>query len=420
MRTFEDPIASTSGKSAIQLLLGGFRTALPKAGCLACGDELSWSELFCSTLRRIGQRRLSWRSLIFEAASSVRDAAPPTRRGPREASPLVKATNMFQYKACGLGIHSELPLYELVENDAAGEDIIIQVGRVDYNSCVQKDGWNLAWAADSNGVVVYWEGVGACWVKDGREITIDACNGSDTWRVCHLILGVGLGIAMHQRGRVVLHASAISLTDRAILFVAKSCGGKSTTAAAFHSWGYGIVADDLVVVDVPEVGDPRVLPASRQIKVCPPAMTFLDYDARTLSSLLPHDERLAYQEVETFRTSPLSPLVIYILAEGMEESVEPLRPRQALLEIIRYTQPIVTEILAETGTAAGHFQHCGRLANRVAVHRLNRRMDLLALHGLKRIIEDDLSKLLAEEIPTRCLLTSSIPHRRPANSTCSD
>ncbi|MBL8133411.1 MAG: hypothetical protein JNL42_16240 [Anaerolineae bacterium] len=59
------------------------------------------------------------------------------------------------------------------------------------------------------------------------------------------ILGPLLGFLLHLRGITPLHASAISVHGRAVLFMGASGAGKSTTVAAFAQAGYPVIADDI-------------------------------------------------------------------------------------------------------------------------------------------------------------------------------
>jgi hypothetical protein len=308
--------------------------------------------------------------------------------------------NMFFYVVHGFGIHSELPLPELLADETAPPDIVIRRGAVDQR-LGQGAATGSVWTAGLDEVCYHRANVGSCLIREGRQIIVDVAAGADQRLLHHLILSVALGIAMHQSGRVVLHASAVSLGDRAVLFVARSCGGKSTTAAALHAWGYGLVADDVVAVHVPETEAPLVFPAFAEIRMCSEAAAFLGYDSRRLSPVHSLDERLRYRDGETFRNRPLSPAAVYILAAGTREVIEPLRPREAFLELVRYTQPTLTEMLAATGTAPVHFHRCARLAQCVPVRRLTRRMHLEALGGVRLAVEEDLSALLADEAPFR-------------------
>jgi len=61
-------------------------------------------------------------------------------------------------------------------------------------------------------------------------------------------MGSGMGIIFQQRRVLALHASAVKVGDRALLFVGKSGSGKSTTAMNFVENGHSLISDDLSVI----------------------------------------------------------------------------------------------------------------------------------------------------------------------------
>src|SRR2546421_132869 len=87
---------------------------------------------------------------------------------------------------------------------------------------------NKTYGASDDGACRYLGGVGAFLVRGGREIVVDPAPGVEA-RVLRLsILGPAFGLLLHQRGRFVLHASAVASGGGVLAFAGGSGWGKST------------------------------------------------------------------------------------------------------------------------------------------------------------------------------------------------
>ena len=69
------------------------------------------------------------------------------------------------------------------------------------------------------------------------------------------LLGSAMGVLLHQRGLLPLHANAVEIDGKAFAFMGASGSGKSTLAAWFHDHGYRIIADDVCAVRFETEGD---------------------------------------------------------------------------------------------------------------------------------------------------------------------
>jgi predicted ATPase len=84
---------------------------------------------------------------------------------------------------------------------------------------------------------------------DGRSISLLAAPSEYTRDdLAAYALGPALILALHLQGAVLLHASAVVMHDKAVLFAGESGSGKSTAVAMLHRLGYRLLSDDVTEV----------------------------------------------------------------------------------------------------------------------------------------------------------------------------
>lgn len=296
---------------------------------------------------------------------------------------------MFSYIAYGLGIHSALPLPELMASEA-GEDVVVRLGKVDrLPSSVDATGCGF-WATAEE-ACHFLEDAGAFLARGGREIIVDPASAADE-RVLRLsILGPALALVLHQRGRFVLHASAIAMHGGAVAFLGGRGWGKSTLAAALYAQGHSLLADDVTALTV-RMGCPTVLPGFPQLKLWPEVVVSLGQAPETLPRLHPLFEKRARRVTWEFSRMDFPLRCIYVLAPGPAPAIEPLRPQEALVELVRhwYGARFGIELLRPSGLSS-LFLQCGNLANRVPVCRLRRPSSLTTLRDVARLVEEHMA-----------------------------
>lgn len=111
---------------------------------------------------------------------------------------------------------------------------------------------------------------------DGSEVTVSPLRARpDEATLDHLLLDQVLPRILAHRGRLVLHASAVSAPEgQAILFTGPSGSGKSTLAAALLADGGTVLCDDAVVLEV-EGDNLRALPTYAGLRLHPDALAAL-------------------------------------------------------------------------------------------------------------------------------------------------
>jgi hypothetical protein len=297
-------------------------------------------------------------------------------------------TSGFSYAVYGLGVHSVLELPELLRATAK-PDVVIEFGPLAQRPESSPEVPQAQIATE--GVYLTYPRVGTFLIQAGKRIAISPHPGVEERVLRLFLLGSCLGVALHQRERLVLHASAVAVGDRTVGFLSHSGGGKSTLAAAMHRRDHRLVADDVVALDASAVGQTMVYPGFPQLKLWPEAVEALGEALETLPHIRPGIEKRARRITHGFARGPLPLKRLYVLAEAKANRVELLPPQEAIVELIRHSY--CARLLQSIGREA-HFRQCATVVNQIGVRRLNVNRSLAKLPELAQLVEDDLANNL--------------------------
>jgi hypothetical protein len=162
--------------------------------------------------------------------------------------------------------------------------------------------------------------------------TIDVCADAPPGMDQVLAGGPVLAMALALRGQPCLHASAVSMGDRAVAFGGASGAGKSTLAALACLAGADLVADDILALAVngPEL---RCLPGSPELRLRPLTAELLadaPWPRRTTA-----DARVAVLAGrEDLGTPRLSAVVLPMVTGNEPAGVEQLRGGAAITALL--------------------------------------------------------------------------------------
>ena len=98
------------------------------------------------------------------------------------------------------------------------------------------------------------------------------------------MLGPLIATALHQRGYLVLHASAVAGTGGSVAVAAHSGTGKSTTAGSLVGRGYRLLTDDVLAIDL-SGATPNVLPGGSGVKLWPASAEALGHGPDDLPTI---------------------------------------------------------------------------------------------------------------------------------------
>jgi len=302
-------------------------------------------------------------------------------------------TQVYNYVAYGLCLSSNLPIAGLLPcSSSAVPDVQIKLGTLpSWHSSNGRRSLRYAssypgktgesdlqiWDVDNGEFlhVLYSDGV-EFWLD--RELTTLWAHwptGSSSQDTQSYLVGPILGLLLRLRGIVCLHASAVSINDRAVVFVGSEGAGKSTTAAGFARRGYSVLSDDIVALV--ECGHEfQTLSAYPRVNLWPDSVKLLYGSEDALPQIMPDwDKRcLKVGEAEgtTFEERPLPVGAIYVLGQAAGasgEGVEIISQKTALMMLVENTY--ATNFL-DAQQRAKEFEVLSRVVATVPVRKINR------------------------------------------------
>jgi len=196
----------------------------------------------------------------------------------------------------------------------------------------------------------------------------------------HLYLNQVLPLVLSKQGKLVFHASAVEIGERAVAFVAESGRGKSTLAASFAVNGFRFLTDDGLVVEpgfdgfaaLPSHPSIRLWEDSEAALVPPTARRAPPVHYTSKARFLADDDLV-------FCTQPRPLRRVYFLGDGSAATLElqRLTPAEAVIEWVKHSFLLDIE---EKPRLASHFDQVATLANQPIHYRLDypRRFEDLA------------------------------------------
>lgn len=299
---------------------------------------------------------------------------------------------MYLYQAYGLTIHSEFALPELVPSTTDPIDVSIRFGRVDRSRMTANRLGTYLYVTPQD-VSFFWEGVGGILVRDGKEVILDPLSGVEERLLRLPILGIVFSVILHQRGFLVLHASAVEVNGGAAIFLGGRGWGKSTLAATLYGRGHRPISDDLVAIDLSGTM-PFVIPGFPQFKLLPDAAAMaLGDDPDTLPRLAYGYEKRSRRVVDRFSAEPLPLRGIYQLALGPMPALKPLGVKDATIQLIgnSYIARGTQQLLQQYG-GVRHLQQCATTIATVPIYRLERPQSLDIVPKIADLVEANLDR----------------------------
>lgn len=290
--------------------------------------------------------------------------------------------------AYGLRISSDLALPELgAETAGVVADVTIRLGVIDRPPLEIDPDANGAFQSAPDEVYFYYPVAGKFLVRAGCEVTVEPGPGVDEATLRFFILGVTMGVLLHQRGTLALHASAVAVDGGAVAFLGQSGEGKSTMAARLHQRGHNLLTDDILALDLGIADLPQAWPGFSQLKLWPDTVSDLGIDPEALPTLMSISEKRAYRLQGGFATQPLPLKRIYVLGEGPEIVTTPRDSQKAFQDLVCHTYAL--RFIGASGATAAHMRQCAQLIRTVPIICLQRPRRMKDLDAVAALIEHD-------------------------------
>jgi hypothetical protein len=282
------------------------------------------------------------------------------------------------YHIFGLNIKSDITLpAHSVSNQHVGldPDVIIEYGDTPCELINPVVNYQVKWMsiqAIPGELLFKVDSVASYYVRQGRQITITPKPGAEEERILVFLMASVISALLHQRSILVLHAGAIAVHDRSVIFSGYSGVGKSTLAAGFHKRGYPFLTDDVCAIAMID-GKPAVIPGFSRLKLWADVLKKLDKDPDQFKSVRWTKGLDKYfLPVEFIHDQPILLKSVFVLETTNEDKMEitVLKGKEKINPIIKNTYRMWH--LNGLGGKKDHFRQCAAVAVHTNVHKVVR------------------------------------------------
>ena len=290
---------------------------------------------------------------------------------------------MYQYKAFGMNIHSEIFLPELMTKRSGLPDLTIRQGNFDElsgKSLVEGENFRVT----KNSIYRFWGDIGKFKISNSNEILIEQAPHLNKLVLRSFILGTIMTSLLYQRGLFVLHASAVNMNNGVIGFLGNKGYGKSTIAMTFYKEGYPIIADDYIALKPDNISS--VFPGFPSLK--------LSYKSRIWGSF--NQERVYNNDNEidkiyipadtNFSLDELPLKKLYLLKRGEALKISDFKPHNALMNLVENTFGISR---FKKSDFVNNLNQCEKLLSKVKISLLEVPDSLEGLPKVVKLIKND-------------------------------
>jgi hypothetical protein len=306
----------------------------------------------------------AWRSSTVITSTLKEDFYLPQRDFDTRAA--------HSYTLCGWHTLSDIPLTGLPTSVCGDKnvDILIQV-TPGHAPPVGKNWGRGVLEHAGEGWLIKIQSVADFEVIGGRQIRVWPAAGATQKDIEIFLFGLAWATLCYQRGLLPLHASAITTKRGITAFAGPSGAGKSTTAALMGSFGYELVADDMLPISLNREAVPGAWPYLRRLKLedGPIAQLALTPDELVSEKLDNEKYFVRPKSVADDKWNRLDR--IYLLETATADSQAPIDQvtgAEAVRALVDHTYYL--DFVVDSGLVHDHLALCTRLAAAIPVYRL--------------------------------------------------
>jgi len=275
------------------------------------------------------------------------------------------------YKVFGLNISSELAFLDMPKKTGTA-DVVVRCGRTpDSLSAPKLKG--VRYEVGPGEFLLRVDGVARYYVTKGDTIIIEREPGAAQEEILLFFMGSVMGAVLHQRNILPLHAGAVSVDRRAVLFAGPSSIGKSTLAAGFQKQGYPLLADDVCAVTADGNNGVKVIPGFPRLKLWADALKKLESEKTGLRQVrLDPDFKKYFVHFDHQEAQPTPLRSVFALQSTNTDQfeLEELSGKERIEPILNHTYRI--RFLQGLENKQVHFRQCSSVAAHARVFRVTR------------------------------------------------
>lgn len=304
---------------------------------------------------------------------------------------------MHRYRAFGMTIGSDVQLDELAPQPDDQAPVDLRIVRSHFGETIPPLGSPARYDYEApEGVEMMWPGAASVRIRNPSLVEIQPFDDVPERYLAFPLLGPVMGWMLHMRGLFVLHASAVHLAGRSVAFLGDKRAGKSTTASAFLQHGWQLQTDDLLAIDVPEIGQPQIQPAFAQIKLNTDTPGLEIPEASVLPLVMEGFQKRQYRLPHLPQVALPTGCIFVLERGGDKPAIEWFGATDAIAPLFRYSYNVRFEGASpEQQDRARQFRQAARLADTTRIGRLHIPHARERLGETVRLVEDAIAAALA-------------------------